>query len=67
MINTICGMQVVGDLGLSYSEMEKIIGELAKDWAWEGKQFDKVEMISDGQVVHVYAYEKPLVKVVLKK
>ncbi|WP_378956310.1 hypothetical protein [Pelosinus sp. sgz500959] len=67
MVNTIYGVQVTADLELSYFEMEKIVKNLVEDWDWEGRQLGKVELISDGQFVHVCAYEKPIVKVVLRK
>ncbi|VBB06146.1 Hypothetical protein LUCI_1361 [Lucifera butyrica] len=63
MMNTIYGIPVAADLELPYSEKEKIVKELMTEWAWNGRQLGKVEIISDEQFIHVCAYEKPIVKV----
>lgn len=64
MDKTIFGIPVTADAGVSREETKRIMDELARDWAWEGRQLGKVELISDGQFVHVCSYEKPLVTVI---
>ncbi len=67
MIKTICGIPVTVGAGLSPAETEKVVSDIARDWAWDGRQLGKVELISDGRFVHVCSYEKPVVTVILRK
>jgi hypothetical protein len=55
----VLGIPVTTDLTLK--ETRRIVRELVQDWAWEGRQLGKVELIRDGQFVHVCSYEKPTV------
>ncbi|HMM22871.1 MAG TPA: hypothetical protein PKA10_19305 [Selenomonadales bacterium] len=64
MDTIIHGIPVTADSELSREEAKKIVGDLVRDWSWEGRQLGKVEMISDGLLVHVCSYEKPFVQVV---
>lgn len=53
------GIPVTTDLTLE--ETRRIVRDLVQDWAWEGRQLGKVELIRDGQLIHVCSYEKPTV------
>jgi hypothetical protein len=62
MCTIIHGIPVVADPALSWEKINKIVAELVQTWAWEGRQLGKIELISDGQLVHVYSYEKPSIQ-----
>jgi hypothetical protein len=61
------GIPVDADAGISREETRRILCELAREWAWEGRQLGRVELISDGQFVQVCSYEKPVVTVIPRK
>jgi hypothetical protein len=62
MCTIIHGIPVVIDPALSWEKINEIVAELVQVWAWEGKQLGKIELISDGQLVQVYSYEKPSIQ-----
>lgn len=65
MHKRILGIPVTTNARLSQSLIKEIVGGILEDWAWEGKQLGKVELISHGDTIRVCSYEKPIVKVVL--
>lgn len=67
MYSTVQGIPVVADPSLSWQEVKEIADELIQTWLWEGKQLGRIELISDGQWVHVCSYEKPSVRLVSLK
>lgn len=64
MCTTIQGIPVMVDSTLSWEEINKIVAEIIQDWAWEGRNLGKIELLSDGQLIHICSYEKPSVKLV---
>lgn len=64
MCTIIQGIPVMVDPTLSWEEINKIVTEIIEDWAWEGRNLGKIELLSDGQLVHICSYEKPSVKLV---
>ena len=62
MCTIIQGIPVMADSALSWEEINKIVAEIIQDWAWEGRNLGKIELLSDGQLVHICSYEKPSVK-----
>jgi hypothetical protein len=67
MCTIIHGIPVVVDPALSWEKINEIVAELVQTWAWEGRQLGKIELISDGQLVQVYSYEKPSIQFFLNK
>lgn len=59
MHTIIHGIPVTADPALSREETDKIISGLIQDWAWEGKQLGKVELIRDGSWIRICSYEQP--------
>lgn len=53
------GIPVMADPALPKEEINELISDLIQTWAWEGRQPGKVELVSDGQLIHVCSYEKP--------
>ena len=64
MCTIIHGIPVVADPVLSRKEINKLVSDIIQTWAWEGRQLGKIELISDGQLIHICSYEKPLIKLV---
>ena len=64
MCTIIQDIPVMVDPTLSWEEINKIVTEIIQDWAWEGRTLGKIELLSDGQLVHICSYEKPSVKLV---
>lgn len=62
MRTTIQGIPVMVDPPLSLTQINTIVTEIIQDWAWEGRNLEKIELISDGQLLHICSYEKPSVK-----
>lgn len=62
MCTIIHGIPVMADPALSVEKINRIVAELVQTWTWEGKQLGKIELICDGQLVHVYSYEKPSIR-----
>ncbi|SDE13631.1 hypothetical protein [Sporomusa acidovorans] len=58
------GIPVVADPALSRKEINKLVSDTIQTWTWEGRQLEKIELISDGQLIHICSYEKPLIKLV---
>lgn len=58
------GIPVVADPALSREEINRIVYELVQTWAWDGRQLGKIELIRDGQLIHICSYEKPSIKLV---
>jgi len=58
------GIPVVTDPALSREEINRIVYELVQTWAWDGRQLGKIELIRDGQLIHICSYEKPSIKFV---
>lgn len=64
MRTTIQGIPVMVDPPLSLTQINTIVTEIIQDWAWEGRNLERIELISDGQLLHIYSYEKPSVKLI---
>lgn len=58
------GIPVMADPALPKEEINELISDLIQTWAWEGRQLGKVELVSDGQLIHVCSYEKPSIQYV---
>jgi len=64
-MNTIIqGISVTTDPTLTQEETIKIVSKLIKDWTWEGKKIGKVELIRDGEWIHICSYEQPSIQIV---
>lgn len=61
---TIQGIAVAADPSLSCQQINKLVGEVVQSWAWEGRQLGRIELIRDGQWVHVCSYEQPFIQVI---
>ncbi|SDE13341.1 hypothetical protein [Sporomusa acidovorans] len=59
MSTMIHGVPITADPALTWEEINAIVAELVRTWTWEGRNLGKIELISDGQLVHVCSYEKP--------
>lgn len=64
MCNIIHGIPVAADSTLSRKEINKLVSDIIQTWTWEGRQLGKIELSSDGQLIHIRSYEKPLIKLV---
>ena len=64
MCTIIHGIPVVADPTLSREEINRIVYELVQTWAWDGRQLGKIELIRNGQLIHICSYEKPSIKLV---
>lgn len=64
MCTVIQGIPVKADPALSRETIHQIVSEIIRDWAWEGRSLGKIELHSNGQLVQVYSYEQPSVKLV---
>lgn len=64
MEQIIHGVPVVADPALSTEEIDTLVSELVQESAWEGRQLGKIELISNGNLVHICSYEKPSTKIV---
>ena len=64
MCTIIQGIPVMVDPTLSWEEINKIVTEIIQDWAWEGRNLGKIELLSDGQLIHICSYEKPSIKLI---
>ncbi|SDF52996.1 hypothetical protein [Sporomusa acidovorans] len=61
MLTTIIqGIPVATDPSLLPEQINLIIAELKQDWAWEGRQVGRVEVVCSGQMIHIVSYEKPV-------
>lgn len=58
------GIPVLADPALPREEISELICDLIQTWAWEGRQLGKVELLTDGQLIHVSSYEKPSIQYV---
>jgi len=56
---TISNISVRANIFLTIEVITKLVKEVAQAWAWEGRSLDKVELICQGQWVHICSYEKP--------
>jgi len=52
----------MADPVLPKEEINELISDFIQTWAWEGRQLGKVELISEGQLLHVCSYEKPSIR-----
>lgn len=64
-MNTIIqGISVTADSALPQEETIKIVSKLMEDWAWEGKQLGKIEIIRDGAWIRICSYGQPSIQLV---
>ncbi|SDE13728.1 hypothetical protein [Sporomusa acidovorans] len=64
MCTIIQGIPVMADPALSRKKINQLVCDIIKTWKWEGKELGKIELIYDGQLIHVISYEKPVVQLV---
>jgi hypothetical protein len=64
MHTTIQGIPVMVDPSVSWKQINTIVAEIIQEWAWEGRNLEKIELLSDGQLLHICSYEKPSVKLI---
>lgn len=64
MCAIIQGIPVVADPALPRNTIKQLVCELIQTWKWEGKELGRIELIRDGQLIHVISYEKPMVQLV---
>lgn len=64
MQTIIQGIPVTVDPALSLTRIHPIVADIILDWAWEGRNLEKIELLSDGQFIHICSYEKPLVRLI---
>jgi hypothetical protein len=57
------GIPIVADPALPWEKINKLVAEVIQSWVWEGRQIGRIELISDGQLIHVCSYEKPSVQI----
>lgn len=61
---TIQGIPVIVDPSIPWSKIKAIVTEVIQDWAWEGRNLERIELVSDGQLLHICTYERPSVKLI---
>lgn len=61
---TICGIPVQATSSLSRKKINKLVCDVIRSWNWEGRQLGRIDLIRDGQWVHVYSYEQPTIHIV---
>lgn len=66
MYSVIQGIPVSVDSSLSHDEICQLICEMRQMWNWEGRSIGKIEISNTGEMLHVYIYEPPSVKVIPK-
>jgi hypothetical protein len=59
MHTIIHGVPVAADPALSWEEINRLVSELIRDRIWEGRQLRRVELLRDGQTIHIYSYDHP--------
>lgn len=64
MCAIIQGIPVIADPALSRKKVKQLVCDLVRTWKWEGKELGKIELICDGQLIHVISYEKPVIQTV---
>jgi len=64
MCAIIQGIPVVADPSLPRNKIKQLVCDIIQTWKWEGKELGKIELICDGQLIHVISYEKPVVQLV---
>jgi len=62
MCTIIQGIPVAADSILPENTIKRLVFELIKDWEWEGRELGRIELICDGNIIHVVSYGKPVVK-----
>jgi hypothetical protein len=60
------GIPVSVDSPLSHDKISQLVAEMRQMWNWEGRSIGKIEINSIGDMLHVYIYEPPSVKVIHK-
>ncbi|WP_371361783.1 hypothetical protein SRRS_31190 [Sporomusa rhizae] len=66
MYSIIQGIPVSVDSPLSQEQISQLVSEMRKAWIWEGRSIGKIEINSIDEMLHVYIYEPPSVKVIPK-
>lgn len=61
---TMDGIPVRADPSLSREQINKLVYEVVQSWTWEGKTLGRIELIRDGQWVHICSYEQPFTQLV---
>ncbi|SDN02470.1 hypothetical protein SAMN04488502_110109 [Dendrosporobacter quercicolus] len=64
---TIEGIPIRADPSLSPQEVRQTVYEILQDWTWEGRHLGKIELIRNGQWVHICSYEKPITQLIPAK
>ncbi|MEN6620694.1 MAG: hypothetical protein ABFD50_03960 [Smithella sp.] len=58
MNTIICGIPIIADPGITMNETKKLVLELVQDWDREGRRLGRIELIRDGQWIHLCSYEQ---------
>lgn len=58
MYTVIHGVWVVADPSLSQEEINAFVSQYMQVCEWEGRQIEKIELISDGQLIHVCTHDR---------
>jgi len=58
------GIPVVADSLLSQEQILQLVSELKQTWTWEGRQVGRIEIRCVGRMIHLLAYEKPVLQCV---
>lgn len=66
MYSMIQGIPVSVDYPLSPNKINQLVSEMRQTWNWEGRCITKIEINCIGEMLHVYIYEPPSVKVIPK-
>lgn len=66
MYSMIQGIPVSVDYPLSSDKINQLVSEMRQTWNWEGRSIAKIEINCIGEMLQVYIYEPPSVKVIPK-
>jgi hypothetical protein len=56
------GIPVVADSLLSQQQIFQLVAELKQTWTWEGRQVGRIEIQCADQMIHLLAYEQPVLQ-----
>lgn len=56
------GIPVVADSLLSQEQILQLVSELKQTWTWEGRQVGRIEIHCADQMIHLLAYEQPVLQ-----
>lgn len=56
------GVPVAADPALPREKINALALDVIQSWNWECRELGRIELIRDAQSIHVFAYEKPLIR-----